>query len=330
MGRHIELWCMTSLWIDRTSLLAGDLSAREVRQKTRGGDLHRLRPGRYVNASWWADANAVEQHRVRALELGTWLAGRAAISHESAAILHGIQMPALHLPKVHATWPGSPGRGATTNVIPHRSQLRDLDLVLADGVLVTSVARTVFDIARSAPWTIAVAAVDSALHLALCTAEELAEVLEAARRTPGAFRAARIFEFADEHSESVGESICRLRFAQVGLPVPKLQTVIPLLNHADARVDFDFEEYDTVGEFDGKIKFGRLLRPGEEPGEKVFAEKVREDLVRDTGRQMVRFTWPDLSLLPVVRARCDGAFRRAGFPDWQPQPKRFLTIRPAG
>ena len=34
------------------------------------------------------------------------------------------------------------------------------------------------------------------------------------------------------------------------------------------------------GEFDGRVKYGRLLKPGQDPGEVVFAEKRREDLIR--------------------------------------------------
>ena len=48
-----------------------------------------------------------------------------------------------------------------------------------------------------------------------------------------------------------------------------------------ARVDFYWEEQKTVGEFDGKIKYGRLLKPGKRIEDVIFEEKVREDAVRD-------------------------------------------------
>ena len=59
--------------------------------------------------------------------------------------------------------------------------------------------------------------------------------------------------------------------------------------------DWGWPEHGLLGEFDGKIKYGRLLRDGEEPGDAVFREKVREDAVRDaSGCRMVRFVWRDL------------------------------------
>ena len=56
-------------------------------------------------------------------------------------------------------------------------------------------------------------------------------------------------------------------------------------------------------EFDGRVKYGRLLKPGEDPGDAVFKEKLREDaLRRATGWAVERATWRDLSH-PVDLAR---------------------------
>jgi len=54
-------------------------------------------------------------------------------------------------------------------------------------------------------------------------------------------------------------------------------------------------ELGVYGEFDGKVKYGRLLKPGQDPGEAVFAEKRREDEVRRaTGGTMIRWVWDEL------------------------------------
>ena len=59
--------------------------------------------------------------------------------------------------------------------------------------------------------------------------------------------------------------------------------------------DFAWPEHGVYGEFDGRVKYGRLLKPGQDPGEVVFAEKRREDLIRSaTDGIMVRHTWADL------------------------------------
>jgi hypothetical protein len=46
-----------------------------------------------------------------------------------------------------------------------------------------------------------------------------------------------------------------------------------------------------VAEFDGRMKYGRLLRPGQEAGDAVFDEKRREDAIPDESWGVVRWTW---------------------------------------
>lgn len=317
---------MLPQWIDRSTLLAGELSAREISGLVTAGDLCRIRRGRYVVADDWDAADDRQRHCVRARELASEMAGRAAVSHESAALLHGLLLPAGLPSRVHLTWPGSPGRSGTPNVTPHRGRLDAVDLMHLDGVVVTSVARTVFDVGRLGVWQRAIAAADSALRLRLCSRADLDDVVGRNERIPGASRARRIIDFADGSSESVGESICRLRMAQLGLPAPTLQSVITgLEGPLTYRVDFEFVALRTVAEFDGKVKYGRLLAPGQSPGDAAFAEKVREDRIRDTGRQFVRIVWADLGDFQSLLPRFAAAFRRSGCANWKPGPPRFLT-----
>ena len=58
------------------------------------------------------------------------------------------------------------------------------------------------------------------------------------------------------------------------------------------------------------MKYGRLLRPGQSAGDAVYEEKLREDELRDTGRQVVRWTWPELDTPDVVGGRLLRAFAR--------------------
>jgi hypothetical protein len=55
-----------------------------------------------------------------------------------------------------------------------------------------------------------------------------------------------------------------------------------------------WKEQRTIGEFDGKIKYGRLLKPGQSIEEVLFEEKRREDALRDLGWQIVRWLWADI------------------------------------
>ena len=76
-----------------------------------------------------------------------------------------------------------------------------------------------------------------------------------------------------------------------------------------ARADFAWVTERTVGEFDGKAKYERLLRPGQQAGEVVFAEKVREDGIRAQDWEVVRWTWYDLSDFGPTAARIWERFR---------------------
>jgi hypothetical protein len=60
-----------------------------------------------------------------------------------------------------------------------------------------------------------------------------------------------------------------------------------------------------------KVKYGRALRPGQTPGDLVFAEKRREDALRDLGFQVVRWTWDELWPFDEVIDRIRRAFARA-------------------
>jgi hypothetical protein len=90
--------------------------------------------------------------------------------------------------------------------------------------------------------------------------------------------------------------------------VPTLQYEVPELR---ARTDFYWPEFRTVGEFDGKVKYGRGLRPGQSSGDVVYAEKLREDALRDLGYQVVRWTWGELWPFDAVFERIRRAFARA-------------------
>ena len=115
--------------------------------------------------------------------------------------------------------------------------------------------------------------------------------------------------FADNRSESDGESRSRVILHKVGLALPTLQLPIGTAL-GDCRVDFGWEEERVVGEFDGQVKYGRLLRPGQDPGQAVFDEKRREDAIRDENWGVVRWTWSELASPLRLGRRVERALER--------------------
>jgi hypothetical protein len=80
------------------------------------------------------------------------------------------------------------------------------------------------------------------------------------------------------------------------LPQPVLQLdVHDVHGRKLGRSDYSWHGGRLLGEFDGKIKYGRLLKPGESPGDAVFKEKIREDALRDNGSRVVRWVWAELA-----------------------------------
>ncbi|HEY7989384.1 MAG TPA: hypothetical protein VIE19_09205 [Lapillicoccus sp.] len=86
-----------------------------------------------------------------------------------------------------------------------------------------------------------------------------------------------------------------------------------------ARVDLLVGERVVV-EFDGAVKYS-----GDASGRVLFAEKRREDRLRDLGFEVVRVTWSDLAqperVLARVRSAMSRASSRAGWTSW-PDPWR--------
>ena len=228
----------------------------------------------------------------------------AVVSHVSAAVLPGLPLWGMSLHQVHITRRPPARTDSGTRLRSHAARLPDDDIVLVGSIPVTAVARTVVDLARTLPFAAALAVADAALHQGSTTDADLRAVLDAAAGSRGARAARRVIEAADGRSESVGESRSRAIMIELGLPLPDLQVEV---RDADGvligRCDFGWEAQRLLGEFDGRVKYGRLLRPGQEPGDVVFAEKRREDALRDENWGMVRWVWRELDSPATVGRR---------------------------
>jgi len=282
----------------------------DLRRLQRGGELVRLRRGAYAHEDK-PDQMIEERHRRLILGTGPQIRDGAVISHGSAAVLYGLPIWPAAVERVHVTRSRS-GNGMKRSVVHvHGAPLRPHEIVLIDNLPVTSLSRTVLDLARTLPMTQAVAAGDRALALGLTRAELEAGLL-VMERWPGVRAARRVVAFLDIRSESAGESMSRVRLMEEGLPRPELQQeIFGPDGRLVARVDFGWKEHKTVGEFDGKIKYGRLLEPGQRIEDVIFDEKIREDAVRDLGLQVVRWISRDLYRPGVLRERVLRAFARA-------------------
>lgn len=302
-------------------LRAAGYGEDDVRRLRRSGALTPVRRGAYVERPPDdRDVGHALLLRAALAELGPG----AVASHVSAAVLHGLPTWGLPLQRAHVTFDRPTGGRIDDRLHVHTAPLHPDDVVVVDGLVATSWARTVVDVARKARFEPAVAVADAALLAAgkvlgdrrgalpdpgasvIRTA--LGAALRRATGWPGVPAARRVVAFADGRAESVGESRSRIAIALAGLPPPELQWAVPC-GASTAYTDFAWPEQRTVGEFDGKVKYGRLLRPGQSPADAVYAEKLREDAIRAQDWEVVRWTWADLGDFTDTAARIRGRFR---------------------
>jgi hypothetical protein len=232
-----------------------------------------------------------------------------AVSHMSAAVLHQLPIWNNELGRVHITRNQSGGGKVRRYVHLHVAPLTDIDVCEIEGQRVTTLARTVLDLLPTLPMERSVPIGDTALRSGL-TLEELAEVEGRCIGWRGMLQARRAINFLDARSESPGESYSRVVLDRIGVPAPVPQYEVWDQGVLIVRADFGWEEFRTLGEFDGKDKYGRLLRPGQTAAYAVFAEKRREDAQRDLGWQIVRWLWEDLYHPEELRRRLERAFER--------------------
>ncbi|WP_074712798.1 hypothetical protein [Arthrobacter alpinus] len=140
------------------------------------------------------------------------------------------------------------------------------------------------------------------------------ELLDAADSLPSKAaynRAVAVVEFASGLSGSAGESISRVRMAQLGFAAPELQHCFTLRDGRDAFVDFWFARQRKAGEFDGRAKYLRQdWAGGKSIEQRIIEEKDREDQIRAQGVGFFRWTWPEMMDLRGF----ERLLRQAGIP----------------
>ena len=273
----------------------------EIRARLASGRWLRVRRGIYRVAGE-VDGYAIQV----AAGVLACTSGRAVASHASAAYLHGI--PLLEAPvRVELTVPPNALTTSVKGCVVHRGPLAGWCSRVA-GVRTTTLTRTAVDLARDRPFAAAVAAADSVLRRGV-TAAQLTDAMHRMRGTPGQQKVRRVVGFADGRSESVGESLARVVFAQHGLPVPELGQPVYASGELLGIVDFLWWDRRTAAEFDGRLKY----MPGNDRGDdRLWHEKLREDAIRDAGLEVVRFTWEQITRHPErAVARVRSAFARA-------------------
>ena len=300
----LRLLAETQGYFTRGDVLAGGHDDRAIRRCVRRRAWVRLRPGTYTFTDLW-NADDEQRHLVLARSVAAKLGPTVALSHTTAAVAHGLRVWGADLSQVHVTrLDGGAGR-TECGVVHHEGLTLPTDLRTVGGVLVTHPARAAVEAASLLSTDGGLAVLDSALHLGLTDRPELEATFALHGSWPQMQGVQVLVRMADAGAQSVGESRTRYLCYAHHLPAPVLQH--PVRDRSGRLLgitDFAWPEHRLIGEFDGQVKYGRYLRPGEQPGDAVFREKRREDAIcEQLGWRMIRLVWADLSRPAETAAR---------------------------
>jgi hypothetical protein len=287
---------------------------RQITQMVRRRHWVRIRRGAYVFADRWAELDSVGRHRVRSSAVLRSLGSAVALSHVSGLVRHDIEVWGVPLDRVHVTrLDGGPGR-VEGDVVHHEGFWDDSDVLEVSGERVLTPERCVLEAASRVSEEAALCLLDSGLRAGSFDHDTLVKAYLTLEHWPFMHRVAPLVPLADGRSGSIGESRGRRLFRASGIPAPQLQVEVRRTDGTVAGVaDWGWPAHGVLGEFDGRVKYGRLLRPGQDPGDVVFEEKRREDELRElTGCRMIRLVWSDYDHPRWTSERVRRALRLAG------------------
>ncbi|MEO7373723.1 MAG: hypothetical protein ABIW36_07440, partial [Terrimesophilobacter sp.] len=264
-----------------------------------GGTETRVARGVYTSADLWKHLDATERYLAHVRAVAYTRRNRPVLSHWSAAAVHGLPIVGALPREVHTTIGRATGGRSRNGVVAHARLLADGDVVEVAGMLVTSIARTVLDVAAAGSFMVAVSIADSALHVdrfgrrpPLTTRRELFAMWERSKPHRGFVRAKSVLDFADTRADSPLESVSRVNMRIIGCPRPLLQSSFSDYLGFIGETDFDWPDYAILGEADGGLKYlDPAYRNGRSAEEVVRDEKVREDRLRALPRGFTRWDW---------------------------------------
>lgn len=296
----------------RREAIAAGLTDNLLRRAVRAGQLVKVRHGAYVAAEVWATADVRERHVIVARAVHRTHGDRVAFSHHTAAVLHGLDLWKVGLGDVHLTRADSKHGRHAGDLIHHEGLLLPEHIQTVRGLPVVEPARAALESASLVNVEQGLVTVDSALRQKLCDIRAIEQRYAETQHWPDSLGLQIVVNLADGRHESAGESRTGHLLWRANLPRPELQFEIRLDGVLIGTVDFAWPEHGVILEFDGKVKYQKYLRDGEDPADVVFREKKREDRIREvTGWTVIRVTWADLADPAQLIARIRRAMRRA-------------------
>jgi len=280
---------MREVFIGSAALVSGELTRARLRWNYRS-----MFPDVYVSK---LVAPSLRSYTVRAW---LWSGRSGVIAGRAAAALHGAQWIDATTP-IEMVWRcGRPPPG----IVVRNERLGAEDIVIVDGMPVTTPERTAFDLARHLPRDLAVRHLDA---LACATGVKTADVQLLGDRYPkarGLPRSRIALSLMDGGAQSPQETRLRLILIDDGLPPPRTQIrVSDGVN--EAFIDMGYDEPRVGFDYEG-----------------AHHSEIRGQYVYDIGRAELvdRAGWIDIKVVAehsrrFILHRARAAFTRRG---WTP------------
>ena len=318
--------------ITRSELLRSGWSISDVRHSVGRGELVRLCKGVYVTRDE-APTDAEQRHMLRAVAFAQ--RSEYVVSHASAALLHRLPVGGADLGEVHMTRTGRGGHRHEAGRRVHSGQLPPEMLTTVADIPVTTVARTLVDLAKFERLEVAVAAADNALHDRRCDTAEIDDAMYALRGHPYSRRSGHAMALVDGRAESPGETRSRLLLnagaRRAGLVLPTTDVQINVFDEAGrfvGRADGGYPDLGVLWEYDGMSKYSRLLKPGQSALDVILAEKRREERLTELGWVVIRIIAEDLRHPEELLERVASAMARSRRPGWLPPRGTYRVLDP--
>ena len=287
------------------------LDDRSLLRLRKTGECVRLTRGLYVLGAH--QAVEPEAAHVQLARGGLLLYPDAALSHESALLAHGFPVWRINPSVVHLQRPVQHQVRRGSFVIDPWWMAMPDDREGADAAPTPAVpvptragpavepAVAVVQTTRVRGLVSGVIAADHGLHHGVFTEADLAAVARVVSGWPDSSAVGAALELADGSSESPGESRCRVCLTVAGFELVPQVRICDEHGVFVARVDFLLKGTKIALEFDGKVKY--------DTGDPsvLWAEKRREDRLRELGYIVIRVTWADLDRPQQLFARIRAA-----------------------
>ncbi|WP_120522176.1 hypothetical protein [Arthrobacter celericrescens] len=269
--------------------LDAGVSRRRLRHRALDSPSRGIRKPQLADSTELADPTELPE-QVRPFTVVTEF---SAASHATAFVLW--DFPGFHPdaenPAIHISRPDTMAIPRRKGVAGHVGQFFDDEITSVNGLLVTSRARTWLDCARRMSIDEITVVADHLLRRPraefegrrepYATPEELADMLDRHKGTPGVRKARLALEQARIGADSAQETRLRLALERAGLPTAGLNVPVQLSPAVERQPDMSYPEYRVAVEYDGD---------GHSEAEQIVRDIAREEDYSNAGWRLVRIS----------------------------------------